>query len=64
MHHNKIVNSQTGILIGGGRSNLVTNNYFYNISHVSVYFDDRGETYDWFRCEPNGTFEKELEVRD
>ena len=54
-------NSSQGILIGGGRRNLVYNNHFYSMSHLAVYFDNRGMTWQLAYCNTSGQFKKELD---
>jgi hypothetical protein len=40
-HDNVIINATTGVLIGGGRRNNISNNLFINCDN-DIHFDDRG----------------------
>jgi hypothetical protein len=58
---NDILDSDTGILIGGGRDHrIVSNNRFINVD-LPFFFDKRGLA-DRTRCDPGGSFELELEA--
>jgi hypothetical protein len=57
---NDIIDSDIGILIGGGRDHrIVSNNRFINVD-LPMFFDKRGLA-DRTRCDPGGSFELELE---
>eukprot|EP00040_Diaphanoeca_grandis_P011519 m.59091 g.59091 ORF g.59091 m.59091 type:complete len:658 (-) comp22658_c0_seq1:334-2307(-) len=51
---NTIINSTTGVLLGGGRRNLIHNNTFIN-NDVDIAFDDRGLTWQLSYCNQNCT---------
>jgi parallel beta-helix repeat protein len=46
---NTIVNSSTGVLLGGGRDNKIYDNYFLN-NDIDIAFDDRGLTWQAKSC--------------
>jgi len=56
---NTFINCQTGVVIGGGRRNNVTNNHFTNCT-LSVHFDNRGMNWQNSSCAPGGSFEQQL----
>jgi parallel beta-helix repeat protein len=57
---NTFINCQTGILIGGGRRNNITNNIFTNCT-LSIHFDNRGMNWQNVTCKPGGSLEQGLE---
>ena len=61
--NNKFIQCKDGILIGGGRRNIVLNNQFAKCEN-DIYFDDRGLTSqnEQTLCKVNGTFNQELIV--
>jgi len=59
IENNTFVNCSTGILVGGGRSNTVTNNHFLNCN-LDIHFDNRGMNWQKDACSPGGMFEQQL----
>uniref|UniRef100_A0A6B2L049 Right handed beta helix domain-containing protein n=1 Tax=Arcella intermedia TaxID=1963864 RepID=A0A6B2L049_9EUKA len=59
VNQNKFSNCQTGVVVGGGRRNNVTNNIFFNCS-IAVHFDNRGMNWQNTSCAPGGMLEKQL----
>ena len=57
--NNIFIQCYSGILVGGGRRNLISKNYFAKCGN-DILFDDRGLTWQTEFCQKNGTFEKEL----
>ena len=61
---NTIINSTTGILLGGGRRNYIHDNFFLN-NDKDIAFDNRGMTWQHSACQINCTgpvcFHAELE---
>jgi len=57
---NVFQNCQTGIVVGGGRRNNVTDNHFLNCT-LSIHFDNRGMNWQNSSCKPGGDFEQQLE---
>lgn len=58
---NVFLNCYNGVYLGGGRFNVVTGNFFYNISSVAVHFDNRGAYYSQY-CAPGGIFNAQLDA--
>jgi hypothetical protein len=56
---NWIVDSDTGILIGGGRDHSMVRNRFVNVD-IPIFWDKRG-IFNTAPCEPHGAFQAELE---
>ena len=55
VENNTIINCQGGILIGGGRRNILKNNYCDNVD-ICVHLDNRGMTWEPLPCTPpNGS---------
>lgn len=57
--NNTIIDSDTGILLGGGRDNHLIGNKFIRTA-LPLSFDNRGLTWDNERCKPNNSFQDEL----
>jgi len=60
---NGIYNSSVGILVGGGRRNILTKNTFKG-NGLPVYFDNRGMNWQNAMCIPGGLLEDRLEAVD
>eukprot|EP01084_Bolivina_argentea_P162756 283192_1 len=50
-YNNTIINAQGGILIGGGRRDIIKNTYCYNVNYC-VHIDNRGQTWQPQPCTP------------
>jgi len=59
VENNTFFNCSTGILVGGGRNNVVTNNHFTNCT-LDIHFDNRGMNWQKDMCAPGGEFEQQL----
>jgi hypothetical protein len=57
--NNSFVDCDCGILLGGGRDNVLTQNRFVR-TDLPVMFDKRGHTWDTQTCRINGTLHMEL----
>jgi len=57
--NNTFINCQTGVVVGGGRRNIVTNNHFVNCT-LSVHFDNRGMNWQNDTCKPGGLLDQQL----
>lgn len=58
-YNNTIINSSTGVLLGGGRRNSIRDNVFINNDN-DVHFDNRGQTWQLAYCRENCTDNKGL----
>jgi len=59
IENNTFINCSTGVLVGGGRRNVVQNNHFLNCN-LGVHFDNRGMNWQKDMCAPGGQFEMQL----
>ncbi|OUS74979.1 hypothetical protein B1748_19860 [Paenibacillus sp. MY03] len=60
VYGNVIDRAQTGMLVGGGRNNMVANNIVME-GKYSIRMDDRGVTWAWGACAPNGMLHNKLQ---
>jgi len=58
--NNIVEDSDTGILLGGGRDNRIVSNRFIN-TDLPISFDSRGLSWDAARCQTGGEFQIELD---
>jgi parallel beta-helix repeat protein len=51
--NNTFIDCQKGIFVGGGRKNVILNNYFENVD-TALHLDDRGDSWENEACRPGG----------